>query len=326
VADAGTAQAVDEAVVVQLDGSRSSDADGDSLTYTWRQTAGPTVPLSNGGSARPTFVAPANISTNEELLFELVTNDGRLDSAPSSVALTIRAAAPWKDDRFVSITSAALAEGQFTFNNPWTQADLTYENIDATIGYDSVKNAHPAGRVDSFTTLMTQYRERRAQCERDYTTFFARGSFTSFLYENDPYYFRDRRCYPTLQTAANLEQTTTGDPFAAQVLQRYGYYCGGGYPPYGAFGAGSPEPLDGVDYCCRLHDEQIWEGRGDYSNECGIAMCLRQATAMPAGVWNALTSVEEARTHWYGSGAFGGASYACPGNQTNTLPPPALGP
>jgi hypothetical protein len=43
---------------VTLDGSRSSDLDGDvPLAYRWQQTGGPTVTLNNPASAAPSFTA-----------------------------------------------------------------------------------------------------------------------------------------------------------------------------------------------------------------------------------------------------------------------------
>ena len=56
VADAGSAQTVDEGTTVTLDGSNSSDADGDTLTYAWTGPQG--VTLSDASLASPTFTAP----------------------------------------------------------------------------------------------------------------------------------------------------------------------------------------------------------------------------------------------------------------------------
>ncbi|WP_225414078.1 PKD domain-containing protein [Stigmatella hybrida] len=73
---------------VTLDGSGSTDADGDTLTYAWRQTVGPTVALSSPTAAKPTFPAPA-VSSNVELTFELVVNDGTVNSDPDLFTVTV---------------------------------------------------------------------------------------------------------------------------------------------------------------------------------------------------------------------------------------------
>ena len=88
IADAGPDQTVIEGLLVTLDGTGSSDPDGDSITYSWTQTSGTNVTLSNATIANPTFVAP---STTEEIMlgFSLVVNDGLLDSLPDSVVITV---------------------------------------------------------------------------------------------------------------------------------------------------------------------------------------------------------------------------------------------
>jgi len=91
VADAGTAQTTAKRAVVTLDGSGSRDPDGNSLTYSWSQTAGPTVSLSDAKAVKPTFTASGKSGT---LLFSLTVNDGQLDSAPSAVSVTVTNAPP----------------------------------------------------------------------------------------------------------------------------------------------------------------------------------------------------------------------------------------
>ncbi len=71
---------------VGLNGSGSSDPNGDLLSYQWTQTGGPSVTLSSATSARPTFTAPDAAAT---LTFQLVVNDGQVNSAPSSVTITV---------------------------------------------------------------------------------------------------------------------------------------------------------------------------------------------------------------------------------------------
>ncbi len=71
-----------------LDGSGSSDPDGETLSYKWRQTAG--VDVTNGTGfltgVSPQFSVPTEVST---LLFELTVNDGNGDSAAEPVQVNI---------------------------------------------------------------------------------------------------------------------------------------------------------------------------------------------------------------------------------------------
>ena len=56
LANAGTDQSGMEAnTLVTLDGSGSSDPDGDSLGYHWAQVSGPSVTLSDTNIVNPTF-------------------------------------------------------------------------------------------------------------------------------------------------------------------------------------------------------------------------------------------------------------------------------
>jgi len=58
VANAGGDMVVDENSAVLLDGSASSDPDGDSITFLWEQVQGTTVELVNADTMSATFVAP----------------------------------------------------------------------------------------------------------------------------------------------------------------------------------------------------------------------------------------------------------------------------
>jgi hypothetical protein len=94
VADAGMDQAVDTAVAVTLNGSGSSDPDGDlPLTYYWTQTGGPAVTLSDPAVVSPTFTSPSDPAV---LTFTLSVTDslGLADPTPDVVVITVNNQAP----------------------------------------------------------------------------------------------------------------------------------------------------------------------------------------------------------------------------------------
>jgi hypothetical protein len=86
VANAGPDQTVVTKSLAQLDGSASTDPDGNPLTYQWAQTAGTKVTLSSTTAARPTFTAPGGSTT---LTFRLVVSDGQATSSPDTVTVTV---------------------------------------------------------------------------------------------------------------------------------------------------------------------------------------------------------------------------------------------
>ena len=88
IANAGANQTVTSGAVATLDGSNSSDANKDDLTYKWTITSKPTdsAPLfTETTTAKPTLTR-TKVGKYE---FTLVVNDGQLDSAPSTVTVTV---------------------------------------------------------------------------------------------------------------------------------------------------------------------------------------------------------------------------------------------
>jgi parallel beta-helix repeat protein len=94
VADAGPDQTMSSIPsIITLNGSGSYDPGGEALTYDWRQIAGPTVELSHENAIQPAFV-PCDLGI---YVFELVVNDGQVDSEPDVVGIVIGNRAPAAD-------------------------------------------------------------------------------------------------------------------------------------------------------------------------------------------------------------------------------------
>lgn len=89
-ANAGPDRTVDEGSPVTLDGTASADPDADSLGYTWSQTVGTPVTLSDNQHPTPGFTAPLVAAGGESLVFQLVVNDGELASNPDTVSITVQ--------------------------------------------------------------------------------------------------------------------------------------------------------------------------------------------------------------------------------------------
>ena len=87
IADAGSDQTVNTGTTVTLNGSSSTDPDGDSLTYQWSiqsSPAGSLAEISDSNIVNPT-ITPDLVG---DYVIQLIVNDGILSSVPSSITIT----------------------------------------------------------------------------------------------------------------------------------------------------------------------------------------------------------------------------------------------
>jgi len=115
VANAGPDQAVAVNASVILDGSTSTDADRNPLTYQWSLTgkpAGSVATLANPTTAMPKFTA----DVAGQYIAQLIVNDGTVNSAPDTVIITAGTGntAPVANagtDQIVAIGTTAVLDG-----------------------------------------------------------------------------------------------------------------------------------------------------------------------------------------------------------------------
>src|SRR4029434_9397462 len=87
VAKAGANQTVLVGDLITLDGSASTDVDGNSLIYRWSlltKPAGSSATLDNTFAVNPSFT----IDKPGDYVVQLIVNDGLIDSSPASVTIT----------------------------------------------------------------------------------------------------------------------------------------------------------------------------------------------------------------------------------------------
>lgn len=93
VANAGPNQTVGGGATVTLNGSGSTDADGNALTYQWSFAsvpAGSAATLIGPTTMKPTFI----VDKSGDYVVRLVVNDGTVNSAPATVTITTTNTAP----------------------------------------------------------------------------------------------------------------------------------------------------------------------------------------------------------------------------------------
>jgi hypothetical protein len=129
VANAGQDQQVYPAELVTLDGSSSSDPDGDQLTFYWAQTGGTTVLLASPNAVTTTFTAPSDLG---ELTFTLTVTDPGGLSHTDSVVITVSAPmnrSPVADagpDQVVRVDSTVWLDGSGSWDPDGDQLSYSW--------------------------------------------------------------------------------------------------------------------------------------------------------------------------------------------------------
>ncbi|MBI3583162.1 MAG: 6-bladed beta-propeller [Nitrospinae bacterium] len=129
VADAGVDQVVYLPATVTLNGNRSSDGDGDPLTYSWNLLSGPkAVTLSNAANKNPTWTT----DTPGIYTFALTVSDGKDNSISDSVNITVNGAnqvpvANAGTDQNVILYSTVTLGGGMSYDTDNSPSPLTYK-------------------------------------------------------------------------------------------------------------------------------------------------------------------------------------------------------
>lgn len=147
IATTGADQTVGNIVgdVIVMDGSGSSDPDGDSLTYQWDLVSAPggsTAKLSDTSLINPSFIA--DVAGTYAL--QLVVNDGQGDSLPDEVLVVVMIPVP-------EVTIMSPENLTIVYSNSVTITG-TVSDPDATITVDGNVTANTAGNYSLDVNLL----------------------------------------------------------------------------------------------------------------------------------------------------------------------------
>jgi len=162
VADAGADQTTLMGATVQLDGSASSDVDGDLLTYQWLFIDKPTGSMAtviNPDSVTPTFV----IDKAGIYAIQLVVNDGMVDSTPDTVVISTTNSPPVANagpDQSARVGTLVQLDGSGSSdvdgNSLTYQWNLTTQPAGSTASLANPTDVNPSFIVDKPGTYTVQ--------------------------------------------------------------------------------------------------------------------------------------------------------------------------
>ena len=111
-----------------LDGSGSTDPDGSIASYSWNQTIGHLVTLSNSTDPSPTFTVPVVEPLGETLVFNLTVTDNEGGSASDTITVDV-APAKFSDDFTVDTTSSYTVVKQTFSGFPLLEGSFLYDGV-----------------------------------------------------------------------------------------------------------------------------------------------------------------------------------------------------
>ncbi len=156
-----------------LDGSGSTDVDGDALSYFWSLTSRPsgsTAGLSDPTAVKPTFVVdvPGTYSV------QLIANDGQVDSAPDVVSISTQNSKPVANagsDQTILVSQTVALDGSASSDvdgDPlsffWS---ITSKPQGSTAALDDPTAAQPSFAVDLFGNYVVQLIVNDGQVDSD---------------------------------------------------------------------------------------------------------------------------------------------------------------
>ncbi len=155
-------QLATESVQVALDGSRSSDPDGDTLAYAWRQIQGSRVNLIGASTVSPFFSVTTALA-GQTLAFELTVHDGQIASDPDTVIVDIADLPPPPNEPPVVQVGATPSEGvaplAVSFSGTATDSDGTITGCVWNFGDGKTttveKPAHTYSTAGTYTAVFT---------------------------------------------------------------------------------------------------------------------------------------------------------------------------
>ena len=162
VAYAGVDQTVDAGDTVVLDGSGSSDADGDLLTFHWSfvsRPSGSIATLSDPLAVRPTFQA----DQPGTYIVQLIVNDGQGDSTPDAVTISTSNSAPVAragSDQTIARRQTARLDGSRSFDPDGDPLRYTWSFVSrptgSTAALTNPTSVNPSFMVDTKGTYVVQ--------------------------------------------------------------------------------------------------------------------------------------------------------------------------